>query len=74
MGEITRGMSRRATDGVAGGDALRAAAGPADPAMDLLAAGVPLSLLIDLFTPTGPDSAELFRAETADTRWIHRVA
>ena len=74
MSETAQGMSRRGADGVAGGEPVGAAGRRADPAMDLLAAGVPLSLLLDLLTASGPDSAELFRAEKADTRWIHRVA
>lgn len=33
--------------------------------MRLLAAGVPLTLLLDLMSPHGPDSAAIMRAEAA---------
>lgn len=33
------------------------------PAAELLAAGVPLSLLLDLAEPAGPDSVEIMRVE-----------
>ena len=33
------------------------------PAAELLAAGVPMSLLLDLAEPAGPDSAEIMRVE-----------
>jgi hypothetical protein len=35
-----------------------------------LAAGIPLSLLIDLLEPAGPDSAEIFDDEHGDTSWV----
>lgn len=40
-----------------------------DP-MVWLAAGIPLSLLIDLLEPAGPDSAEIFDDEHGDTSWV----
>lgn len=36
----------------------------------LLAAHVPLSLLLDLADPLGPDSAGLFAAETGSVDWV----
>ena len=39
---------------------------------ELLAAGVPLTLLLDLAEPTGPHSAERFSAEQADLSWVPR--
>jgi len=38
---------------------------------ELLHSGVPLTLLLDLGEPNGPDSAERFTAEGGDTDWIH---
>lgn len=40
--------------------------------MQLLADGVPLTLLIDLATP--PHSRELYREEPAETDWLVGVA
>jgi hypothetical protein len=37
--------------------------GPINPAMRLLAAGIPLSLLIDLVSPFGPDSRGIIAHE-----------
>lgn len=45
---------------------------PPDP-LQWLAAGVPLTLLIDLATPVPPDSADILAAEPADTRWVPRA-
>lgn len=42
--------------------------GPASPAMRLLAAGVPLSLLIDLVSPLGPDSRGIIAYEREQAR------
>lgn len=39
----------------------------------LLAAGVPLSLLLDLASPRGPRSEELFSAEEPDLDWLDRL-
>ena len=36
----------------------------------LIAAGVPLTLLLDLGEPTGPHSAERFVDEPADVGWV----
>ena len=38
----------------------------------LLAAHVPLSLLLDLADPAGPHSRDLLRDEPACTRWLRR--
>jgi len=51
--------------------------GPADAddtGMSLLRAGVPLSLLIDLASPEGPDSHDLFLNETKPDSVWHRLA
>lgn len=40
-----------------------------DP-MVWLAAGIPLTLLIDLLEPTGPDSARIFDGEHGDVSWV----
>jgi hypothetical protein len=40
------------------------------PLMAVLAAGVPLSLLVDLADEGGPDSARIYRREVADTAWL----
>jgi hypothetical protein len=45
---------------------------PTDLCRQLLAAQVPLSLLIDLALPAGPELYEEMRRETADTSWIPR--
>lgn len=36
--------------------------------------GVPVSLLIDLLDPHGPDSRRIISDEPADTGWIHPAA
>lgn len=41
---------------------------------DWLRTGVPLTLLADLASADGPDSAEIFSAEPADTSWVHPAA
>ena len=41
-------------------------------ARSLLRAGVPLSLLVDLADPAGPDSSAVYAAERADTRRLGR--
>ncbi len=38
----------------------------------LLSAGVPLTLLLDLADPAGPDSAGHFDNEPADLSWLRR--
>lgn len=40
-----------------------------DP-LQWLAAGVPLTLLIDLLEAAGPHSTQILDAEPADARWI----
>ena len=43
--------------------------------MDWLERGIPLTLLIDLLDPVGPDSRRISRDEPADTTWVpHRGA
>ena len=46
-----------------------------DP-MDWLRQGIPLTLLIDLLDPVGPDSRVILVREEADLSWLpqHRVA
>lgn len=39
-----------------------------DTTFDLLAAGIPLTLLLDL--ATGPHSAQLYTDERADVAWV----
>lgn len=43
------------------------------PVVTLLAAGVPVTLLADLFPAGGPDSAHIYRHEPSvdDTSWLH---
>jgi hypothetical protein len=38
--------------------------------MDLLASGVPLSLIIDLLDDRGPNSARILEAEPGDAAWL----
>jgi hypothetical protein len=38
--------------------------------MDLLASGVPLSLIIDLLDDRGPNSARILEAEPGDADWL----
>lgn len=38
--------------------------------MDLLANGVPISLLVDLLDETGPDSHRFFVEEQPDVEWL----
>ncbi len=40
-----------------------------DP-MTLLAAGIPLSLLLDLLDERGPDSARIYAEEPSDAGWL----
>lgn len=44
------------------------------PLMGWLQAGVPLTLLLDLGVAGGPASADIYREEPADTRWITSAA
>ena len=43
------------------------------PVLTLLEAGVPVTLLADLFAARGPDSVHIYRHEPAvdDTSWLH---
>ena len=43
-----------------------------DP-LEWLAAGVPLSLLMDLVSTSVPDSAEILETEAGDARWLRPV-
>ena len=43
-----------------------------DP-LEWLAAGVPLTLLIDLVGVSAPASSEIYEQETADDAWLHPV-
>ena len=38
--------------------------------MDLLASGVPMSLIIDLLDDRGPNSARILEAEPGDADWL----
>lgn len=40
------------------------------PVMTWLAHGLPISLLLDLAEPEGPNSPEIARLERADTSWV----
>lgn len=40
------------------------------PLMSVLAAGIPLTLLLDLAADGDVDSARIFRRETADVSWL----
>ncbi len=42
-----------------------------DP-MRLLQAHIPLTLLVDLLTETGPDSQRIYRDEPANVDWVPR--
>jgi len=46
----------------------------AHPVMAALAAGVPLTLLMDLADPAGPDSRTVLATEVADLTWLHDLA
>jgi hypothetical protein len=43
-----------------------------DP-LRLLERGVPVTLLVDLLDPRGPDSARIYAVEGADTAWVRRL-
>jgi hypothetical protein len=38
--------------------------------LEWLSAGVPITLIVDLVEPDGPDSARILHEEPADTAWI----
>ena len=42
--------------------------------MTALAAGVPLTLLVDLADPSGPDSRHINATEAADLTWLRDLA
>ena len=42
--------------------------------LDFLDAGVPVTLLLDLFDTDAPRSHDLYASERADTRWLRGVA
>jgi hypothetical protein len=42
--------------------------------MAALAAGVPLTLLLDLADPSGPDSRTIVATEVADLSWLRDLA
>jgi hypothetical protein len=44
------------------------------PVMTALARRVPLTLLLDLAEPTGPDSRAVLATETADLSWLRGLA
>lgn len=44
------------------------------PVMRMLAAGVPVSLLVDLMSAEAPFSREIYWTEVADDTWIHQAA
>jgi len=46
----------------------------AHPVMAALAAGVPLTLLLDLADPSGPDSRTIVATEVADLSWLRDLA
>ena len=46
----------------------------AHPVMAALAAGVPLTLLMDLADPAGPDSRTVLATEVADLGWLRDLA
>ena len=47
-----------------------AGAPPAHPVMTALARGIPVTLLMDLLDPSGPDSRTVLATETADLGWL----
>ena len=44
------------------------------PVMAALASGVPLTLLMDLADPAGPDSRTVLATEVADLGWLRDLA
>lgn len=69
--DIDQGMDHdmatdRASDMASGANETRSE----HPLMGWLAAGIPLSLLLDLGMTGGPASPDIYREEPADTRWI----
>ena len=50
------------------------AAHVAHPVMTALARGIPVTLLMDLFDASGPDSRSVLATETADLGWLRDLA
>jgi hypothetical protein len=46
----------------------------AHPVMTALARGIPVTLLMDLLDPAGPDSRAVLATETADLGWLRDLA
>ena len=46
----------------------------AHPVMAALARGIPVTLLMDLLDPSGPDSRSVLATETADLGWLRDLA
>ena len=46
----------------------------AHPVMTALARGIPITLLMDLLDPSGPDSRMVLATETADLGWLRDLA
>lgn len=46
----------------------------AAPVLAALQRGIPLTLLLDLAEPSGPDSARILATETADLSWMTGLA
>lgn len=46
----------------------------AHPVMTALSRGVPITLLLDLADPDGPDSREVLSTEVADLSWLRDLA
>jgi len=46
----------------------------AHPVMTALARGIPVTLLMDLLDPAGPDSRTVLATETADLGWLRDLA
>jgi hypothetical protein len=50
------------------------ASSAAHPVMTALARGIPVTLLMDLLDPAGPDSRTVLAIETADLGWFRDLA
>jgi hypothetical protein len=64
---ISRGVPRVDTSGVVANQNVH-------PVMAALAARVPVTLLMDLADPAGPDSRAVIATETADLSWLGDLA
>ena len=47
---------------------------PEERVMTALARGIPLTLLVDLADPAGPDSRHVLSTEVADLDWLRDLA